>query len=218
MKVALFHATTNAIAPVVSELQTAAPDIQILQYLDEGLLEVAKAEGLSSAVQSRLMQWIKLARSDGAAATLLTCSSFTPLVPWLRQDLDYPAIAIDETMFEQALEIGGSIEVVATLESAARTTKELLDSAAQASSKSVQVRSVLAGGAFKALKQDDVATHDRLVIEAVERVASRADVVVLAQASMKRVLPGIGSISIPVLSSPESAVRRLLETLAKPTT
>jgi hypothetical protein len=54
-----------------------------------------------------------------------------------------------------------------------------------------------------------VDVHDQLVSEALKELAGKVDVVVLAQASMARVLSGVTSNGTPILSSPRLAVERL---------
>jgi hypothetical protein len=72
-------------------------------------------------------------------------------------------------------------------------------------------------GALEAVLAGDGATHDRLVMRAIQEQASAADVVVLAQASSARVLAALAasdiSIPVPILTSPHLAlaeVRRVL--------
>ena len=70
-------------------------------------------------------------------------------------------------------------------------------------------------GALAALLDGDGAAHDRLVKDATLELSGRVDVVVLAQASMARVLEAFPEAerTAPVLSSPHLAlgqVRRLL--------
>jgi hypothetical protein len=58
-------------------------------------------------------------------------------------------------------------------------------------------------GAAAARAAGDLAAHDRLVAEAVCRVAGSADVVVLAQASMASAA-GAADVAVAVLTSPAS--------------
>ncbi len=64
----------------------------------------------------------------------------------------------------------------------------------------------------------DTTTHDAIVSKALLNEMSGMDVVVLAQASMARVLTVMepGSLTVPVLSSPELGVQRMAEVLRGP--
>jgi hypothetical protein len=56
----------------------------------------------------------------------------------------------------------------------------------------------------------DTATHDSILSQSLVNGMKGVDVVVLAQASMARVVKAMpdGTLAMPVLSSPELAVRR----------
>ena len=66
-----------------------------------------------------------------------------------------------------------------------------------------------------AVMAGDGGTHDAIVSAALLKLMGEVDVVVLAQASMARVLGTMApeSLTVPVLSSPELAVRRVADVL-----
>jgi hypothetical protein len=68
----------------------------------------------------------------------------------------------------------------------------------------------LCEGAFAAVLSGDTGTHDRLLSDSLARLRTSVDVVVLAQASMARVVANLpaGDSYVPILSSPELAVKR----------
>ncbi len=71
-------------------------------------------------------------------------------------------------------------------------------------------------GAFDALKAGDTATHDAIVLKALKALMTEVDVVVLAQASMARVLDQLKPEEklVPILTSPRMGVERLAKPLA----
>jgi hypothetical protein len=74
----------------------------------------------------------------------------------------------------------------------------------------IQVLVSLADGAFAAGSTGDCATHDRLVVEAAERIAGSVDVICMAQVSMALARSAVQArVRIPVLTSPAAAVARL---------
>jgi Asp/Glu/hydantoin racemase len=160
-----------------------------------------------------VLKLIECARDGGADAVLVTCSSIGPAVPLARQVFDFPILRVDEAMAEQAVSVGSRIGVLATLSTTLEPTVALLHDVAAARSRSIQVEPCLCDGAFEAVLAGDHATHDRIVSEALLGLADRVDVVVLAQASMAGLLERLppGDLACPVLSSPESAVRRARE-------
>lgn len=211
MRIALFHATANAIAPMAEAFANEAPDATLAQYMDEGLLPLAKKEGLSPRVQQRLASWLDLATKDGAHATLLTCSTFTPLVPELRPKLPRPIVAIDEAMLDEALALGSSFAVLATLPSAAATTESLLTALAKKANRSINVSTVMVEDAFACLDRGDRSRHDQLITSSLANLPTHLDAILFAQASMARAAPPQTPSGIPVLTSPASAIRRVVD-------
>jgi ATP-dependent protease ClpP protease subunit len=61
----------------------------------------------------------------------------------------------------------------------------------------------------------DTATHDQMVADTLTGLMSRVDVIVLAQASMARVVESLSAQARqrPILASPELAVQQVRQTL-----
>jgi hypothetical protein len=70
---------------------------------------------------------------------------------------------------------------------------------------------VLCEGAFDALMNGDGATHDAIVSKALKALIPKVDVIVLAQASMGRVVDTLDEAgkTIPILASPTIAIQHL---------
>ncbi len=215
MSIALFHATSKAIKPVVEELRQQAPEMALLQYMDEGLLEMANEEGLGESCYQRLRNWICLSYQDGAEAILLTCSMFTPFVERLRQEAPLPVIGIDEAMFDHAVSLGGRIEIIATIESAAKTTSTQLKERGNQAGVKLDLKATFVPQAFEDLNAGRSERHDERVREAIRNGIQDADAIILAQASMAHLAADFSEYKIPILSSPRLAVERLLS-LSKP--
>jgi Asp/Glu/hydantoin racemase len=127
-----------------------------------------------------------------------------------------PVIKIDEAMVAEAVEHGSRIGVVATAPTTLEPTRHLLQARAAARDKKIEIELILVEHAIAALLSGDGTTHDRLVKQAVLDLARRVDVVVLAQASMARVLDVIPTAerSVPILSSPHLALGQVKQLLA----
>ena len=63
------------------------------------------------------------------------------------------------------------------------------------------------------IEQGDVETHNKMVLGEVEAAAENCDVVVLAQGSMTVLLPLLGHIQKPVLTSLRLGIQRMKEVL-----
>jgi Asp/Glu/hydantoin racemase len=76
------------------------------------------------------------------------------------------------------------------------------------------VEPVLRPDAFSALNSGDSATHDQILLEELDRLAPKVDVVLLAQASMSGLVDKVpAETPVPVLSSPRLAVQKVKEML-----
>lgn len=188
------------------------PGARVKHILDEPLLEAVRLRGgLAEDDAHRLRGHVDEAEAIGAKAVLVTCSTISPLVDQVRPGVSVPIFKIDEAMLDSAVQSGPRIGVLATNPTTLEPTRSLLMEKAAAAGKQIQVETVLVPGALDAVMSGDGATHDRLLIAAIEEIAPRVDVIVLAQASMARVMDSIppGSVNKPVLSSPHLALERL---------
>ena len=85
----------------------------------------------------------------------------------------------------------------------------ILEAAAQAAGKTIDLQVVCNEEAINALKAGDQATHDRLVLEMAQSLKP-CDVIVLAQASMAHMEQEVArQTGIPTLSSPARCVAQI---------
>ena len=189
----------------------------LLHVVDESLLaDAISGGGLSPAVSRRLATRIFEAEDGGADAILVTCSSMGPAVEAARAFCSVPLLRVDEPMIDHALELGSMIGVVGTLLTTLRPTAELVAARAALRGKQVEVDSRLAEGAFAELRAGHTDEHDHRVRAVLLELIERADVIVLAQASMARVADQLGEGergSVRILSSPAASMDQAAETL-----
>jgi len=194
------------------------PDTEVWHVADEILLKVVLAQGgLSPFLHERVVSHAVAAEQAGATAVQLTCSSISPCADTARQRVRIPVLKVDEPMVDRALDLGTHIGVVATAPTTLRPTSDLILARAEARGKDVRVESRLAEGAYQALFGGDPDRHDAIVREALTEVSARNDVILLAQASMARVVESLseGSLRCPVLASPRLALERAARVLAE---
>jgi Asp/Glu/hydantoin racemase len=215
---ALIH-TSPVLVPSFNALCARhLPGAPVFHMVDESLIKETIAAGsLRKPTIRRLIAHIDSAAGAGAGVVLVTCSSIGEGVRIARELFDLPVLRIDEPMAERAVETGRRIGVLATLETTLAPTTRLLEETAAARGLRREFLPCLSAGAFDAVLAGDVATHDRLVREGLaELVRAAADVIVLAQASMARVVAELPpeERTIPILSSPELAIARAAEVIA----
>ena len=217
-RVVLVH-TVAGLVPVFQDLAKGLPgDVKVSNIVDESLLEDAiTAGGLTHSVSRRVVDHIRSAADSGAVAVLATCSSIGPAVEIASQLVGVPVLRIDEPMAWAAIESGRRVGVLATVPSTLDPTVDLLRRCARALDKDVEVVPVLKDDAFRAIRSGDGARHDEIIGRALMELALEVDAIVLAQASMARVVATLepGALSIPVFSSPSSGMARLASVLAR---
>jgi Asp/Glu/hydantoin racemase len=185
------------------------PGVRLLHVLDEAMLERIKQRGFTAPEDDEhLAGHVALAQAIGAGAVLVTCSTVSLCVDAVRERFSVPVLKIDEAMAREAVRSGRRITVVATAITTLEPSRALLEAEAGRAGRPVDITLRFIDDALPALLAGDGATHDRLVERAVREEAERADVVVLAQATMARVLKVLADrpVSVPVLSSPPLAL------------
>lgn len=194
------------------------PDVRLINILDDSLLaDVMKANRVTPAVTRRLCAYVQAAEAAGADAALSLCSSLGPAVDAARRLANIPVLKIDEPMAEQAVASAARIAVLATVESTLTPTLELVRLKASEAQKPVELLPTLVPEALKILLGGDREQHDQMVVEAAERAAAGAELLVLAQGSLTRLAPRLTELTgRRVLSSPRSGIeqaRRVLDSL-----
>ena len=117
-------------------------------------------------------------------------------------------------MAEEAVRRGTRIGVLATLATTLDPTCRLIESKAREAGKTIAIRRELAGDAFEQLSRGNADEHDRLLRAALQRLAATEDVIVLAQASMARLVEGAANEwAVPILASPTLGFTRVRDRL-----
>jgi len=191
----------------------------VFHVVDESLIQdTVKAGHLRKATIRRLIRQIESAEEAGADAVLVTCSSIGPGVTLAQQLFEIPVLRIDDAMAENAVRQANTIGVLATLRTTLDPTTDLLREKAAKAGRKVELVECLCEEAFPAVLAGDTATHDRLLARALVEDLKGVDLIVLAQASMARVLTTLAAdvVHAPVLSSPELAVLSARQALDLP--
>jgi Asp/Glu/hydantoin racemase len=211
-RVAFVH-TVATLVPRFRELAAELlPGAETFDVVDETLLRDATAEGrVSLDVARRLFAHLASAEKHGADLVVVTCSSVGDVVDAARDFAGVPIVRIDQAMADEAVARGRRIGVLATLRSTLEPTAALIRRAAASSGREVEVRDAVVDGAFDALRAGDTDRHDALVRDGLRELLGWADVVVLAQASMARVVDSLtdDERSTPILSSPRLGMERV---------
>lgn len=214
--IALIHASPAAILPLADYYKTHAPELEITNLLDDGLLRCFAVHD-EAAAEARLRTLCRHAiEADGAALALITCSAVKrALASRLESALGIPVLKIDEPLAKTALACGRKLGVIVTFAPSKAAAESLLRETAADKQMTVELTTVVIPEAYDALLAGRTADHDRLLIEAIAPLRQSCSAVVLSQVSMARVLPHFdGQAGAPVLSALPLSLQAVREALA----
>ena len=192
------------------------PGVKIFNIVDDSLIKNTIACGeLTPATSRRVVNYAGSAQDAGADFILFTCSSIGPAVEMAASLTKIPVLRVDQPMADQAVQTGKRIGVIATLSTTLEPTSDLVKRRAAAAGKEIELVSRLCDGAFDALMSGDTATHDKMVGDALRQLSKEVDVILLAQASMARVVDTLDAADkkVPILASPTIAIQHLASVL-----
>jgi Asp/Glu/hydantoin racemase len=208
-RLGLIH-TSATLVPVFAQLcREKLPRVEVFNIVDDSLVKgIREAGSLTATIKRRVARYIESAELAGANYIMVTCSSIGPAVEAAAPLMAVPVLRVDQPMADQAVAIGGRVGVIATLKTTLEPTADLISRRAALVGKQIQITSTLVGGAFEALMAGDGAKHDAKVAEALQGLSKQVDVIVLAQASMARVVDSLNpeDRQTPILASPGIAV------------
>lgn len=202
MRLTLIHTATVHVASFDALRDRIAPGAVLHHIVQEDWLAEARARGVSTELVTRLRDIV--AAADGPV--ICTCTTLGPAAA--RQG----AIRIDTPMMEAAVAIGGTALMAYALASTETPSRELFLSS---------------GGSADRLRMLDLSAHWPLfevgqtlafheaLASAIraDHAARGGDVVILAQASMAGAAELLADLDVPVLSSPEMALRAGLQAM-----
>jgi aspartate/glutamate racemase len=212
-----FVHTVGSLQPLFAALAAELlPGVRDVHVVDESLLaETIASGGVSPDIETRLRGYVNGLADAGVSTVMVTCSSMGQAVDAIAATTQIPVFRVDAAMAEQAVATGRRVGVLATLRTTMTPTAELIAERGRVAGQEIEVVTHLCDGAFDALNRGDVARHDELVRAGLRQLEPALDVVVLAQASMARVLSGreVSSVA-PILSSPRTALGLLASVVA----
>jgi Asp/Glu/hydantoin racemase len=204
MRIALIHALRHSPPPIEAAFRAHWPEAQLMNLLDDSLsTDLAREGRLTPAMTERFLTLARYAVGTGAQGILFSCSAFGPCIEACARELaPLPVLKPNEAMIEEAIAAGRRIGLLATFPGT-------LASMPPEFPPGITLVPKLAEGALAALDAGDVETHDRLAAEAARELAD-CDAIALGQFSLARAAPLVAAATgRPVLTTPESAVRKL---------
>lgn len=213
---ALLH-TSATLVPVFQQLcQAKLPGVETFNIVDDSLVRAIGRKGkLTADIARRVAAYIESAEAGGADHVLVTCSSIGQAVEDSAAFVGIPVLRVDQPMADQAVRMGRRIGVVATLPTTLDPTVDLVRRRAALAGREIELTAQVCEGAFEALMAGNGAQHDALVGAALRELGTQVDVILLAQASMARVVDSLDEWDrkVPILASPAIAIDHLAAVL-----
>lgn len=214
-RVALVHAVQVAMQPVEAAFLLYWPEAEVVHLLDDSLSpDRARSAGLTTEMHARINSLANYAVAIRSNAILYTCSAFGEAIEAAAGRLALPVLKPNESMFEEALNAGGRIGMLATFGPSVMSMEQEFRELAGARGRRASIQTVLVADAMTALKSGDEALHNRLLAEASWQLQD-CDCIMLAHFSTSRALNDVQArVACKVLTSPGSAVVKLRSLVA----
>jgi len=215
-KIAILHTSFVfvSVEPVINNLiAELIPNAEIMHFVDSDVLAtVVREQGISAQSEARMTHLAQAAEAAGADIIFSACSSLGPALDIAARNVGTPVVKVDEAMAILAASTGKRVGVLATVPTTLGPTSDLIQAKADELGKKIAIEQKLCAGAFDVLMAGDRPGHDAMVIEQAMELAKTVDLVVLAQASMSRLVDILAErTGLAVLSSPRIGVEYLAQ-------
>jgi len=210
-KLAFIHTSPAAISPLVKYFKDNAPEYDIVNLLDDGILQYFK-ENNDQAIVSRLRDMMQTAGTlYKAELAVITCSSVSKdQLETLKKEIALPLLKVDIPMASKAVSAGTKIGLIISFAPSQAHSTKLIEEQAKALGQHVEIVPVVVDGAYDALLGGDKPKHDELLLAEVEARKDEVDVFVLSQVSMSALEQEAKNRSgKPVLSSPGACLEEI---------
>jgi hypothetical protein len=188
-----------------------APSLKVRHVVDESLLAQAREHGITDALAVKVNDAVFEAAATGAAVVVCTCSTLGGLAEATNTAGEFIAMRIDRAMADIAVSTGERVLVIAALASTLEPTRSLLQSSARNANVHIHLAESLVDDAWAFFESADRNQYHQLIASAVQTGLEKADVIVLAQASMAGVAECFSNAPKPVLSSPRLGVKAAVD-------
>lgn len=202
MRIACLHTASVHQQTFTALFAARVPHAQVIHVVRDDLLDAAQTHGLDDIADVTLEALGGLTTAD---AVLCTCSTLGPLVDLAGQD---KFVRIDRPMMVEAAKYGPRPLLAICLESTRAASLELLQ---EAGGPAMAPTVHLCDDAWTYFITGDQDGFADAIATSVAAVADGHDCLVLGQASMRVAAPALARLGLPVLTSPELAVARVIQ-------
>lgn len=184
-------------------LEEHLPGIRIDFITDSSLLaDIRKAGAATQPVIQRMTLYAMAAEAMGADLILNSCSTVGEVADIYSRVVPVPVIKIDDEMAKQAAELGDNIALIATLPTTLGPSRRAIERYGRKLGRKIKFTEFLDQPAWEALSTGDSKRHNEILIESIRKLDEQNfDAIVMAQVSMRALLPDLTGTKTPVLCS-----------------
>ncbi len=191
------------------------PGVRVEFITDSTLLtDVRAAGGPNRAVIDRMTLYAKAAEISGADLIVNSCSTVGEVADIYAKAVGIPVMKIDEPMAAEAVSLGSKIALIATVETTLGPSQRLIERTGIGKGKKMECKQFLQNAAWDALQAGRPEEHNRILLSNIRSLDTMGfDAIVMAQVSMRALLPELTDLSTPVLCSFYSGYSAVAERL-----
>ena len=187
----------------IDYLEKHLPGVCIDFITDSSLLpEIRKAGRPTQSVIQRMTLYAMAAESMGADLILNSCSTVGEVADIFSRVVSVPVLKIDDPMARQAAKLGSNIAVIATLPTTLGPSRRAINRYGKEMGRNIEFTEFLDQPAWEALAAGDSKRHNEILIDSIRKLDKQGfDAIVMAQVSMRALLPELKDTKTPVLCS-----------------
>lgn len=187
----------------VKFLKEKVPGVRVEFITDSTLLSDVRAAGApTEAVTERMRLYAKAAELSGADLIVNSCSTVGEVADIYAHDVSIPVMKVDEPMAREAVSLGENIAIIATVETTLGPSRRQIEKIGAEQGKTMHCDTYLQQEAWDALQAGKPEEHNRILMAEMRRLdAMGYDAIVMAQVSMRALLPELEDVKTPLLCS-----------------
>ncbi|MPM93036.1 hypothetical protein SDC9_140172 [bioreactor metagenome] len=118
------------------------------------------------------------------------------------KEVSIPVMKVDLPMAQEAVKLGTKIALIATVETTLGPSQRLIEKVGTAQGKTMVCTQYLQNPAWDALQAGHPEEHNRILMENIRKLDTMGyDAIVMAQLSMRALLPELKDVKTPLLCS-----------------
>ena len=187
----------------VAFLKEKVPGVRVEFITDSTILaDVRKNGGPTQAIVDRMTLYAKAAEISGADLIVNSCSTVGEVADVYAQAVNIPVMKVDLPMAKEAACLGTRIALIATVETTLGPSQRLIEKEGAKLGKTMECTQFLQTAAWDALSAGDPAEHNRILLSNIRKLDEMGfDAIVMAQVSMRALLPELTDVKTPILCS-----------------